>query len=63
MSGEIREYTKLQHVARDEALYRLRNAAQDGSTDTVIIFHFGAASSKFGESVATYGTTVYIEKL
>lgn len=55
ISGEIREYTKLQHVARDQDLYRLRNTARDGNTDTVIIFHFGAASSKFGESVAAYG--------
>ncbi|WEA53908.1 heavy metal-binding domain-containing protein [Weissella paramesenteroides] len=62
VGGEIRGYTKLQDIACDEAIDRLKTAAAGVDANAVLMMRFDSSSGAIGDSVAAYGTAVKIEK-
>lgn len=62
VGGEIKGYTRLQYDARQEAVNRMRDTAEQLGAHAIIMFRFDTTSGQLGESVAAYGTAVKIEK-
>lgn len=61
VGGEIKGYTQLQEESRQEALDRLREAAEKIGANAVICCRFDSNSNTIGDSVTSYGTAVTIE--
>lgn len=62
--GEVKGYTTLLNDSREQALSRLREAAQAKGANAVLAMRFdsGEISGVMNE-VAAYGTAVHIEKI
>ncbi|KRK49261.1 heavy metal-binding domain-containing protein [Secundilactobacillus kimchicus] len=59
VGGEIKDYTQMMIEARDVAIERLRQNAQDMGADAVVMMRFDSGSiSADMQSVAAYGTAV-----
>ncbi|KRN75820.1 hypothetical protein IV73_GL000319 [Weissella kandleri] len=63
VGGEIKGYSTLQELARQEAITRLRQQAAMLGADAVIMFRFDSSSSNIGDSVTAYGTAVRLAKI
>ena len=59
VGGEIKTYTKMLHDSRDEAIERMREAAEEKGADAVVMMRFdsGAIAGDM-QSVVAYGTAV-----
>lgn len=59
VGGEIKGYTKMLHASRDEAIKRLRQAAEEKGADAIVMMRFDSGSiSGDMQSVVAYGTAV-----
>lgn len=59
VSGEIKSYSELLSEARDTAISRLRNNAEEMGADAVVMMRFDSDSiGQDMETVAAYGTAV-----
>lgn len=59
VGGEIKGYTKMLHASRDEAIERLRQAAEEKGADAIVMMRFDSGSiSGDMQSVVAYGTAV-----
>ena len=59
VGGEIRSYTKMLEDSRNQALERLRQAAEDKGADAIVMMRFDSGSiSGDMQSVVAYGTAV-----
>ena len=59
VNGEIRSYTKMLENSRNQALERLRQAAEDKGADAIVMMRFDSSSiSGDMQSVVAYGTAV-----
>lgn len=59
IGGEIKGYTKMLHASREDAIERLRKAAEDKGADAVVMMRFDSSSiSGDMQSVVAYGTAV-----
>ena len=59
VGGEIRSYTKMLEDSRNQALERLRQAAEDKGADAIVMIRFDSSSiSGDMQSVVAYGTAV-----
>lgn len=63
VGGEIVGYTKLQHMARDEAIARLKSAAEERGANSVVMMRFDSNSFASVNEVTAYGTAVFIEPI
>lgn len=61
IDDEIKGYTKLQDIAREEAIQRMRDHAQSLGANAIIMFRFDSSSATIGDSVIAYGTAVKIK--
>ncbi|MCL4129239.1 UNVERIFIED_CONTAM: hypothetical protein GTU68_029544 [Idotea baltica] len=62
IGGEIKEYTKLMAEAREEALQRMMDDAQDLGADAVVNVRFMTAGVMQGASeILAYGTAVKLK--
>lgn len=60
--GEIPEYTQLIETARQHAIDRLKQAAQDMGGNAVIMMRFDSSEmAQMMSEIVAYGTAVYIE--
>lgn len=64
VGGEIKGYTKMLHASRDEAIQRLRDAAEEKGADAIVMMRFDSGSiASDMQSVVAYGTAVkFIEE-
>lgn len=64
VGGEIKSYTHMLHTSRDEAIERLRQAAEDKGADAIVMMRFDSGSiANDMQSVVAYGTAVkFIEE-
>lgn len=59
VGGEIKGYTEMLHHSRDEAIERLRQAAEEKHADAIVMMRFDSGSiANDMQSVVAYGSAV-----